>query len=87
MATKTEKSYQVNKHRKENPDIAVRDMVIVSNGSQLTSFRNVRKLVSKDELIPIKCENKGDEKGTLSYRGTFYYKYNISLFSDKTPPS
>ena len=73
VTTKTAKSYSVSKHRKENHDIAVGDIVIVSNGSQLTSFRNDRKLVSKDELIPTKCENKGEEKGTLRYRGTFYY--------------
>ena len=35
IAAKTEQSHHVNKHRKPDPDIAVGDMVLVSNESQL----------------------------------------------------
>ena len=48
IAAKTEQSYYVNKHRKDDPQIAVDNSVVVSNESQLSHLPKGRqKLATK----------------------------------------
>ena len=54
IAAKTEQSYHVNKHRKEDPVIAVGDMVSVSNESQLSHLPKGRQKLALKWVGPYK---------------------------------
>jgi hypothetical protein len=50
IAAKTEQSYHVNKHRKEDPEIAVGDLVAMSNESQLPHLPKGRQKLAMNGL-------------------------------------
>ena len=54
IAAKTEQSYHVDKRRKEDPAIAVGDMVLVSNESQLSHLPKGRQKLATKSVGPYK---------------------------------
>ena len=54
IAAKTEQSYHVNKHRKEDPEIAVGDMAVISNESQLAHLPKGRQKLALKWVGPYK---------------------------------
>lgn len=54
IAAKTEQSYHVNKHRKEDPDIAVGQDIVVSNESQLQHLPKGRQKLAAKWVGPYK---------------------------------
>jgi hypothetical protein len=52
IAAKTEESYHVNKHRKEDPEIAVGNLVFVSNESQLSHLPKGRQKLAMKWVGP-----------------------------------
>jgi hypothetical protein len=54
IAAKTEQSYYVNKHRKEDPDITIGEDVVVSNESQLSHLPKRRQKLATKWVGPYK---------------------------------
>ena len=54
IAAKTEQSYHVNKRHKEDPDIKIDDLVVVSNESQLSHLPKGRQKLSAKWVGPYK---------------------------------
>jgi hypothetical protein len=65
IAAKTEQSYYVNKDQKEDPDINIGDMVLVSNESQLTHLPKGRQKLCPPWVGPYKVT--AVDKSTSSY--------------------
>ena len=54
IAAKTKQSYHVNKHRKEDPKIAVGDLTAMSNESQLSHLPKGRQTLALKWVGPYK---------------------------------
>ena len=82
IAAKTEQSYHVNQHRKEDPDIKVADMVAISNESQLQHLPKGRqklatKWVARYKVLKVDKEtsNYTIEIPNSKRHPTFYISY------------
>src|SRR5437667_12670379 len=78
IAAKTEQSHHVNKYQKPDPDIAVGDMVLVSNESQLQHLPKGRQKLAIKMVGPY-----GSPKSTSPSRITLW----TSLIQGGTTPS
>ena len=82
IAAKTEQSHHVNKHRKPDPDIAVGDMVLVSNESQLQHLPKGRQKLAIKLVGPYKVTKVDKSKSNYTLdipdsrrHNTFYVDY------------
>ena len=82
IAAKTEQSHHVNKHRKPDPDIAVGDMVLVSNESQLQHLPKGRQKLAIKLVGPYKVTKVDKSKSNYTLdipdsrrHNTFYVSY------------